>query len=303
LGIRLYKEPKLEKPVMIVGWPGIGNIGIIAVDTLREQIQAEEFGEIEPWDFFYPKRVIIKADQLVDLEFPNNKFYYKKLEQKDLIFFIGEEQPTDGGTYAEGGKAYQVANLVLDVAAKFACHRVYTSGAAVSLTHHTLKPRVWAVPNREDLIDEVKRYENTILMSEIEQRGGQGSITGLNGLLLGVAKKRGFEGICLMGEIPDYLSRTPFPYPRASKSVLEVITSILGISIDLTTLDNMAAQVENIIENLYEKFPPEIRDRIEQRKFVIQTKPETITEEDEKWIKEHIDEFFKKGGKGDESPL
>lgn len=303
MGIRLYKEPKLEKPVMIVGWPGIGNIGIIAVDTLREQIQAEEFGEIEPWDFFYPKRVIIKADQLVDLEFPNNKFYYKKLEQKDLIFFIGEEQPTDGGTYAEGGKAYQVANLVLDVAAKFACHRVYTSGAAVSLTHHTLKPRVWAVPNREDLIDEVKRYENTILMSEIEQRGGQGSITGLNGLLLGVAKKRGFEGICLMGEIPDYLSRTPFPYPSASKSVLEVITSILGISIDLTTLDNMAAQVENIIENLYEKFPPEIRDRIEQRKFVIQTKPETITEEDEKWIKEHIDEFFKKGGKGDESPL
>lgn len=303
MGIRLYKEPKLEKPVMIVGWPGIGNIGIIAVDTLRGQIQAEEFGEIEPWDFFYPKRVIIKADQLVDVEFPKNKFYYKKLEQRGLIFFIGEEQPADGGTYAEGGKAYQMANLVLDVAEKFACQRVYTSGAAISLTHHTLKPRVWGVPNREDLIDEVKRYENTILMSDIEQRGGQGSITGLNGLLLGVAKKRGFEGICLMGEIPDYLSRAPFPYPRASKSVLEVITSVLGIRIDLTALDNMAAQVENIIENLYEKFPPEIRDRIEQRKFVIQTKPETITEEDEKWIKEHIDEFFKKGGKGDESPL
>jgi len=248
--------------------------------------------------------VVIKADELEDLEFPNNKFYYKRLEQKDLIFFIGEEQPTDGGgTYAEGGKAYQMANLVLDVAAKFACQRVYTSGAAVSLTHHTLKPRVWAVPNREDLIEEVRRYENTILMSEIEQRGGQGSISGLNGLLLGVAKKRGFEGICLMGEIPDYLSRVPFPYPRASQSVLEVFTSILGITIDLTVLDNMAAQIENIIENLYEKFPQEIRDRIEQRKFVIQTKPETITEEDEKWIKEHIDELFKKGGKGDESPL
>jgi len=303
LGIRLYKEPTLEKPDMIVGWPGIGSIGIIAVDTLRGQIQAEEFGEIEPWDFFYPRRVVIKAGQLEDLEFPNSKFYYKRLEQKDLIFFIGEEQPTDGGgTYAEGGKAYQMANLVLDVAARFACQRVYTSGAAVSLTHHTLKPRVWAVPNRQDLIEEVKRLENTILMSEIEQRGGQGSITGLNGLLLGVAKKRGFEGICLMGEIPDYLSRAPFPYPKASKSVLEVITSILGIRIDLSALDNMAAQIEKIIENIYEKFPLEIRDRIEQRKFVIQTKPETITEEDEKWIKEHIDELFKKGGKGDESP-
>jgi len=304
MGIRLYKEPRLEKPDMIVGWPGIGNIGIIAVDTLRGQIQAEEFGEIEPWDFFYPRRVVIKAAQLEDLEFPSNKFYYKRLEQKDLIFFIGEEQPTGGGgTYAEGEKAYQMANLVLDVAAKFACQRVYTSGAAISLIHHTQKPRVWAVPNRKDLIEEVKRLENTILMSEIERRGSQGSITGLNGLLLGVAKKRGFEGICLMGEIPDYLSGAPFPYPKASKSVVEVITSILGTRIDLSALDNMAVQVESIIENIYQKFPQEIRERIEQRKFVIQRKPETITEEDEKWIKEHIDELFKKGGKGDESPL
>ena len=91
MGIRLYKEPKLGKPDMVASWPGIGNIGIIAVDTLRGQIQAEEFGEIEPWDFFYPRRVVIKAGQLEDLEFPSNKFYYKRLEQKDLIFFIGEE--------------------------------------------------------------------------------------------------------------------------------------------------------------------------------------------------------------------
>ncbi len=304
MGIRLYKEPRLEKPDMIVSWPGIGNIGIIAVDTLREQIQAEEFGEIEPWDFFYPRRVIIRSDQLEDLEFPNNKFYYKRLEQKDLILFIGEEQPTDGGgIYAEGEKAYQMANLVLDVAAKFACQRIYTSGAAVSLTHHTLKPRVWAVPNREELIEEVKRYENTILMSEIETRGSHGSITGLNGLLLGVAKQRGFGGICLMGEIPDYLSGASFPYPKASKSVLEVITSILGISIDLSALDNMAVQIENTIENIYQKFPQEIRERIEQRKIAVQTKPETITEEDGKWIKEHIDELFKKRGKGNDSPV
>ena len=92
LGIRLYKEPKLEKPDMVACWPGIGNIGIIAVDTLRGQIQAEELGEIEPWDFFYPRKVTIKAGILEDLEFPSNKFYYKRMEKKDLMFFIGEEQ-------------------------------------------------------------------------------------------------------------------------------------------------------------------------------------------------------------------
>ena len=73
MGIILYKRPRLKQPIMLVGWPGIGNIGIITVDTLREQIQAEELGEIEPWDFFYPTRVRIKAGVLDDLEFPAHR--------------------------------------------------------------------------------------------------------------------------------------------------------------------------------------------------------------------------------------
>ena len=139
MGIRLYKKPKLVKPDMVASWPGIGNIGVIAIDTLRGQIRAEELGEIEPWDFFYPRKVIIKAGVLEDLEFPSNKFYYKRLGKKDLVFFIGEEQPTDGGRmYAEGRKAYQMANLVLDVAERFGCQRVYTSGNQTFLPHPKL---------------------------------------------------------------------------------------------------------------------------------------------------------------------
>lgn len=300
MGIKLYKEMKLEKPDMVACWPGIGNIGVIAIDTLRGKIEAEELGEIEPWDFFYPSKVIIKASVLEDLEFPSNKFYYKRLRNRDLIIFIGEEQPTGAGRmYAEGLKAYQLADLVLDVAERFGCQRVYTSGAAVAATHHTLRPRVWAVTSSEDLIKEVKKCENTILMSEIEGAGG-GSITGLNGLLLGLAKKRGFEAICLMGEIPDYLSQAPFIYPRASKSVLEILTDLLKIEIDYSTIDEMVIQVDNVIDSIYEKLPSPIRDRIEQRKLIIQPKPEAITEDDKKWIKEHIDELFKKGSNGDE---
>jgi len=297
LGIRLYKKLKLEKPDLVASWPGIGNIGIITVDTLKSQLRAEELGEIEPWDFFYPRKVIIRGGVLEDLEFPSSKFYYKKLANKDLIFFIGEEQPADGGRlYAEGKKAYQMANLVLDVAERFDCRRVYTSGAAVALTHHVLKPRVWVVTGREELIKEVKSYANTYLMGEIEGSGERGTITGLNGLLLGLAKKRGFDTFCLMGEIPDYLSGVPFPYPTASKSILEVLTKLLGVEIDYGALNEMEVQIDGIIEGIYEKLPSEVRVRIEQRKSIVQAKPEAITEEDKKWIQEHIDELFKKEG-------
>ena len=301
MGLILYQEPKLNKPDMIVGWPGIGNIGIITVDTLRQEIEAEELGEIEPWDFFYPTKVVIRGGVLADLQFPSNKFYYKQVRNKDLVFFVGEEQPVGrGGMYAEGAKAYEMANLVLDVAERFGCQRVYTSGAAVALTHHTLKPRVWAVATTGKLVAEARSYINTLLMSEVESRGNHGNITGLNGLLIGAAKKRGFEGVCLMGEIPDYLSRVPFPYPKASKSVLEVMTTILGVSIDLGALADMTNQIEEVISNVYQQFPQEVKEKIEQRKLAIEASPGTITVEDERWLKEHIDEFFKQGGKGDE---
>lgn len=295
MGIVFYSEPELQQPVMIVGWPGIGNIGVLTVDNLRQQVEAEELGEIEPWDYFYPNKVIIRGGILHDLEFPTSKFYYKKLADRDLLLFIGEEQPSGRGRiYAEGGKAYEIANQVLDVAEKFGCRRIYTSGAAVALTHHSLRSRVWSVATERRFLSEMKSYTNAYLMSEIEGRQNIGNITGLNGLLIGVAKKRGFEGVCLMGEIPDYLSRVPFPYPKASQSVLEVLAAILGISVDMTAFDDMIAQMEDLIANVLRQFPREIRERVEQRKQ--EAPPEVITEEDEEWIKEHIDDFFQAEG-------
>ena len=296
MGIKLYTEPELEKPIMFVGWPGIGNIGMIAVNTLKDILKAEVFGEIESWDFFYPRKVSIREGLLEDLEFPSNKFYCRRIENKDLIFFIGEEQPTEGGgIYASGEKAFQMANLVLDVGVKFGCQRVYTSGACVSLTHHQIKPKVCAVIGSDHLKEEVKKYPNTILMSELGGRGGgEGTITGLNGLLLSLAKKRGLESICFMGEIPDWLTGASLPYPKASKSVLEVFAEILGIRMDFSFLDKMEAQIEEIVESFYAKFPLEMKQEYDQRKFIAQTKPGTITIQ----AQVYIDEHFKKGGDG-----
>lgn len=303
MGIRYYQEPQLQHPILVASWPGIGNIGIIAVDTLRGALEAEEFAEIEPWDFFYPKRVLIKKGVLERLEFPGSRFYFRKMKENDVLFFIGEEQPTDvGKMYAEGRRAYRMANLVLDVAEKFGCRRVYTSGAAVALIHHTTKPRVWAVPNSVGLLPEVKECDNTVLMSDIEAREGQGNITGLNGLLLGVAKKRGLEAICLMGEIPVYLQRLPLSYPRASKAVLEVISRRLGVEVNLDSLDELDRKVQEKIEEFYQQIPLEIRghlDRLKQVAHAQPAEPGPITEEEEKKIMEDVDRFFKKRGGAD----
>jgi len=300
MAIRLFQEPKLESPVLIASWPGIGNIGIIAVDILRRAVKAEEFGEIEPWDFFYPKKVLIRGGELKEAEFPTSKFHFRRTPREDFLFFLGEEQPTEAGqAYAEGGKAYRMANLVLDVAQKFGCRRVYTSGAAVAPIHHTMNSRVWAVPNSEHLIPDLRGIRNTVLLSDIEERDEQSSITGLNGLLLGVAKKRGLEAVCLMGEIPVYLQEFPFPYPKASRAVLDVLAAALGIPIEAEELDALVERSEQEIEKLYGSFPTEIREQLDKLKQPPPAEPGPITEEDKRKILEDIDKFFKKGTKED----
>ncbi len=336
MAVVIYHKPKLENSIMFCGWPGIGNIGILAIDTLRSLLKAQEFAEIEPWDFFDPQKVIIEKGLLKEIEFPGNKFYYQRLKGSDVLFFIGQQQPCQAGAmYAQGQKAYQMANLVLEVAEKFGCRRVYTSGAAVTNIHHTAKSKVWAVPNHQNLINEIKQYQNTFFMSEIEAktkgfrvRGSgfgvrdsdtcsltpdpytyHGVITGLNGLLLGVAKKRGLEAICLMGEIPYYLQTAPWPYPKASKAVLEVLTRILDVEINLRSLEVLTQKVEQnieqFLENLYSMgaLPPEIREEVEKLKYAHPAGPGPITEEEQKKMMDHVDELFDQEGRTDERHL
>ena len=309
MAIKFYQEPTLESPDLICSWPGIGRIGVLAVDYLRRSLAAEELGEVEPWDFFEPRKIVVRDGLLKDMEFPTSKFYYKKLGRRDLIIFVGEEQPTEANAQHAGGeKAYRMANLVLDAATKFGCRRVFTSGAGVTQIHHTMKPRVWAVPNCEELVSEVNRYKNMVMMDSIEGRQGQGAISGLNGLMLGVARKRGIKGFCLMGEIPYYLQQSPFPYPKASVSILEVLSSMLEIQVDLLPLHEMARKTEEGIETFLtnlltsETIAPEVRqelkDSIEKLKS-IKPSPGPITEEDQKRIMEDIEDLFKKGEKNE----
>ena len=295
----INKKPKLNSPDLIACWPGIGNVGVIAADSLRRQTGAKELGYIEPWDFFYPQKVTIQEGQLLSMEFPRSTFYYSKTDKRDIIFFLAGEQPVQGYShYAKGAKAYQMANMVLDVAQKFGCKRVYTSGAAVTQIHHGAHSQVWAVPNADHLLGELGKYQNTVIMSDIKDRESNIRITGMNGVMLGVAKTRGIEGICLMGEVPVYLQGLPFAYPRASKAVLEVMRAIFEVDIDFSRMDRLAARTEKEIERLYKHLPKDTKDLIDR--LASSSEPADngpITEEDKTHILDEIDKFFKQGPK------
>ena len=100
----------------------------------------------------------------------------------------------------------------------------------------------------------------------------------------------------------SYLQGFSLPYPKASKSVLEVLTASLGIEIEMSGIDELTERSEREVENLYERFPPEIKEQLDKLKYVTYAKPTEpgpITEEDKKKILEDIDKFFKKKPKED----
>lgn len=244
------KEPRLKQPYMVAAWPGMGGVAIIAARYLVEKLGAEEFGRIAPEGFFDVSGVLIEGSIVKDIQFPENNFYLAKNKGgRDWIIFIGEVQPAMD--------AYRMANLIMDAAQKFKVSRLYTFAAAPTHIYHTKKPRVLTAVTDPDLIPESEKNEIAPLK--------EGSISGLNGLMLGVAKQREVDSICLLGEIPIYT--TNIANPRSSKTVLEVLTETTGLDINLEDMDQWAQetdeQIEEKIGQLKESFGEEAQGLIE----------------------------------------
>jgi proteasome assembly chaperone (PAC2) family protein len=78
-----------------------------------------------------------------------------------------------------------------------------------------------------------------------------GLITGMNGLLLGMAKLKGLTGFTLLGET----SGITFD-PKASGAVLQTLSKVLGIPIDMKKLEQRAREAMdamNAIDDLKNK--------------------------------------------------
>jgi proteasome assembly chaperone (PAC2) family protein len=250
--VKLYTIPTLRAPYLVAAWSGMGAVALLAANYLRQTLEAEAFGEIDPYNYYSPAQVIIQ-DGLIQLPgFPETKFYFwDKGQEHDLILLIGTEQPVD---------AYDIAVHIMDAAKQLGVERVYTAAALPRLIPHTTMAAVWGTATHPDLIAELERY-GVNLMS-------QGTIAGLNGLLLAVAKERNIEGLCLLGEIPMYARG--MLNPRASHAVLAILTQMLDVEIDLQRLALWADDLDSEMAKLYDALPEYIREAITSDESIVQ---------------------------------
>jgi len=226
--LTLGERPDVEKCVMLASWPGIGNVSLILARYLVAKLGAKEWGEIDPVYFFEPVGVMVKDNVVEQPRFPESKFYYWQdpSGKLGLVLFIGEEQPQP--------KGYEMVETVLDAAEQLGVSRLFSVAAAVTKIHYAEETKVWGVATESALLDEFSRHK-IILRGALK-------IAGLNGLILGRAKERGLEGMCLLGEVPGFA--TQMAHPKAALAVLSIFAEMLDIEVDTAELEALARQSE-----------------------------------------------------------
>ena len=120
--ISYYEEPELNRPILIEGLPGVGNVGKIAADFLADKLGAKHFATVVSKHF--PPQVLIDSEG-IGVMACNELLYAKDVGEShlDVIFLLGDFQAAT----AEG--QFLVCNeLMNEVFLRYDVSTVFTLG-------------------------------------------------------------------------------------------------------------------------------------------------------------------------------
>ncbi|MBD3271178.1 MAG: hypothetical protein GF384_01405 [Elusimicrobia bacterium] len=238
--IKINKKVSLNKPVLLAGWPGMGNVAIGAMDFMRQKLKAQFFAEININKYVMPDFILVERGLGHMPPPPRNYFYY--VESPPIIFFESETQ-------LSGEAGMRLMESIIKFCKEMDVQKIYT-GAAFSLpVSHREPSQVYGVVNQDPLLKYIQKYS--------VRQMAEGQISGLNGMLIGYAKEAKIAAMCLLATMPVYAVN--FPNPKASKALIEVLMNMLDLKINLKELDSASAEMdkkmESIEQNLRELFP------------------------------------------------
>lgn len=223
--IKIIEQPNLKNAILIEGLPGIGLVGKLAGDHMKDELKAVKFAEIiSP---FLPPQVNIQDDGTIKLV--NMELYYWK-GSRDLIFLVGDFQGITPDSQ------YQLAEKTLELAQQFNVKMIYTLGG-LGTGAITSNPRVFGAATSKDLVSEVEKFG-------VIFKGG-GAIFGASGLLLGLAMPLGIGAVCLMGETHGQIIDA-----KSAEAVLTILSKILGVKVDMAEIEKKAKQTEEQLNQM-----------------------------------------------------
>lgn len=224
--VEIFEKPELHNAVLIEGLPGIGFVANIAALHLIHELKAKRFGEIHS-STFQDLAVTTKDGGAL---YPINELYYYSNQNggRDLIIWYGNTQAlTTSGQY-------ELCDRVLDIANELDCHSVVTLGG---FRQEEIKnpPQIYCTASDHETLNQILSLGTKIMV---------GQIFGIAGLMVGLAKLRGYKSFSLL---VDTLGM--YPDANAARTALTTLSKFLNMNIDLSKLDAAAEETKNILES------------------------------------------------------
>ncbi len=225
------KKQKLKNPILIVGLPGIGNVGSLVAEHIKNELKGKKFAIL--YSPYLPHQAIMQPNG--GLRLVSNRFYHcKDKKGRSILLLVGDTQPgTSRGQYS-------INERIIHFYKSLGGKEIYTIGGYSATNHYITNPKVYGVSNNVELKNELSG--KGIIFGK-----ASGSIYGAAGLIPALSKRYGIKSACLMGET-GLLEIDA----NAAKAVLEVIKKILNIDITSSNLDKIKKETEEIMKDIEE---------------------------------------------------
>ena len=268
---KMYGKSELQDSSLIVGWKeDVANLGAMVVDYLNKKLGTEEFGEIEPVNFFPLGGVAVENNVA---QFPESKFYSSP--EKNLVIFKSNVPRVEW---------HKFLNSILDVAEHY-CHvkEIYAIGGMVSLSAHTAPREIMPVTNLPAMEKALYQYD---LAGGMEYETPPGQRPTLSSFLLWVARNRGIPAASLWVPVPFYLLATEDA--AACKKVVDFFDTKLNLGIDLRDLDEAVTRQNEKLSQIRFSFP-EVDSYIRNLESNV-----ALTQEDSEKLAKEIEEYLRR---------
>lgn len=236
-GFRLFGKPDLKSAYLVVTWnEDGGRLGVRVADYLARHLEAEEFAQIDPPDYFPLTGVAIDDDVA---QFPSSKFYQCR---RNLALFNSNPPRSDW---------YRFLDTVMDIARDY-CHvrELYATGAMVTLNPHTVPRQIMAVSNGPEMTQTLKDFG---LASGMDYETPPGQRPTLNSFLIWVARRRNIAAATLWVPVPFYLANVEDP--QAARTVLRFLDQRAELGLDLSELDEEIRRQNERLEQARRRLP------------------------------------------------
>jgi proteasome assembly chaperone (PAC2) family protein len=222
--LMIDERPALRRPVLISafrGWNDGGQAATLAAGTLVRIWDARHFAAIDPEGFvdFQSTRPTVTLDDGMtrQIEWPEISFHAAAIPgaDRDAVILLGVEPNYRWRAFNE---------LVVGLARDLGVELVVTLGALLADVPHTRPAPVTGAASDLSLVEELglqaSRYEGP---------------TGIVGVLHDACRRAGIPSVSLWSAVPHYVSLAPSP--RAARALCDRLGELLGVSIDLTELE------------------------------------------------------------------